>query len=479
MAITKVTSGLISADASSIDLNIDAGTLYLDVSENRVGIGTTSPAASLDVTSAASDAVFLRSSNATTSNVYITNTNATTGNTANLYFAPANNVAGSQISSIAIEDFSSSANRTADLAFSTRLNGTMSERMRIDSSGKLLVGATSNTSRGGSATKALIKLDTGESYFDIQASGTSANSDILFSDASGGDYGILGYQHSTDSMLFYTASTERMSIDSVGEVSIKRAGSGSSGVLKALNLNHAGTSVNDGAKISFTAGTSTEGAGIASTGQAYNSADLRFYAGGDTERMRIYSNGDVAIGNTTASGAKFYVLDTAGATEASPIARFEGNGYSTFLFLDGNAAHLGQNSNGREFRIYSGSNEAAGVELAAGATSWSTYSDERLKENIQDIGSVTDKIKDIRCVTFNRNDVDDENKDDTIGFIAQDFVGKFDQVLRKSKLQDSDDAEEYYSIKYTETIPVLLKAIQEQQTIIDDLKTRIETLENA
>jgi len=43
MAITKVTSGLISADASSIDLNIDAGTLYLDVSENKVGIGTTSP----------------------------------------------------------------------------------------------------------------------------------------------------------------------------------------------------------------------------------------------------------------------------------------------------------------------------------------------------------------------------------------------------------------------------------------------------
>ncbi len=49
MAITKVTSGLISADASSIDLNIDAGTLYLDVSENKVGIGTTSPQAELHV----------------------------------------------------------------------------------------------------------------------------------------------------------------------------------------------------------------------------------------------------------------------------------------------------------------------------------------------------------------------------------------------------------------------------------------------
>ncbi len=29
-----------------------------------------------------------------------------------------------------------------------------------------------------------------------------------------------------------------------------------------------------------------------------------------------------------------------------------------------------------------------------------------------------------------------------------------------------------------ETIPVLIKAIQEQQTIINDLKSRIETLEN-
>ena len=52
MAITKVTSGLISADASSIDLNIDAGTLYLDVSENRVGIGTSSPSQPLTVSKA-------------------------------------------------------------------------------------------------------------------------------------------------------------------------------------------------------------------------------------------------------------------------------------------------------------------------------------------------------------------------------------------------------------------------------------------
>tara|TARA_R100001460_G_scaffold91070_1_gene132818 strand:- start:9 stop:848 length:840 start_codon:yes stop_codon:yes gene_type:complete len=203
---------------------------------------------------------------------------------------------------------------------------------------------------------------------------------------------------------------------------------------------------------------------------------IRFKSGsGLDERMRIHAAGDVSIG-TTAGSHRLYVNDATNQTEASAIFRLEGAGYSAFHFLDGTAYTIGQNSNSRALRIYSGSNESAGAQLSAGGTSFGTYSDERLKENIQDIGSVTDKIKDIRCVSFNRTDI--ENSKETIGFIAQDFVGKFDQVLDKTKLKDSDE-EEYYLIKYTETIPVLLKAIQEQQTIIDDLKTRIETLENA
>ena len=43
MALTKVTYGLLSADTSAIDLNIDANTLYVDSSANKVGIGTNSP----------------------------------------------------------------------------------------------------------------------------------------------------------------------------------------------------------------------------------------------------------------------------------------------------------------------------------------------------------------------------------------------------------------------------------------------------
>ena len=60
-------------------------------------------------------------------------------------------------------------------------------------------------------------------------------------------------------------------------------------------------------------------------------------------------------------------------------------------------------------------------------------------------------------------------------FPSHDQVGKFDQVLDKTKLRDGDE-EEYYSIKYSETIPVLMKAIQEQQEQIESLKSEIELL---
>ena len=184
-------------------------------------------------------------------------------------------------------------------------------------------------------------------------------------------------------------------------------------------------------------------------------------------------NNAVGIGDGTPATEVLLVSKAGNQSESAPHMRIQGAGYSGYHFLDGTAYYIGQNSAARVLRLYSGA-ESAGVNLAAGGTSFGTFSDERLKENIQDIGSVIEKIKDIRCVTFNRTDIEDAQE--TIGFIAQDFVGKFDQVLDESKVLDSDE-ETRYSIKYTETIPVLLKAIQEQQTVIESLTKRIEELE--
>jgi hypothetical protein len=126
-----------------------------------------------------------------------------------------------------------------------------------------------------------------------------------------------------------------------------------------------------------------------------------------------------------------------------------------------------------------------GVNFASGSNAWSAHSDERLKENITDIGSVLDVIQDYRCVKFNFKSSPEK---EVIGFIAQDWETDFPEVVDEDDaftIQDDGSLVEankegnvsttkVKSIAYTETIPVLLKAIQEQQTLIDDLKSRLD-----
>jgi len=140
-------------------------------------------------------------------------------------------------------------------------------------------------------------------------------------------------------------------------------------------------------------------------------------------------------------------------------------------------------SNGYFYVISSSNN---GVYVISGQNSWTSNSDERIKENITSLGTILPEIANIRCVKFNLKG-DSQTR---VGFIAQDWESKsFKEVLNENDgfvveedgsvkpSADSDSTNKVKGIAYTETIPVLLKAIQEQQTIIEDLKTRIETLE--
>ena len=39
MALTKISTAMISQSAAAVDLNVDAGTFYVDTTNNRVGVG--------------------------------------------------------------------------------------------------------------------------------------------------------------------------------------------------------------------------------------------------------------------------------------------------------------------------------------------------------------------------------------------------------------------------------------------------------
>ncbi len=104
--------------------------------------------------------------------------------------------------------------------------------------------------------------------------------------------------------------------------------------------------------------------------------------------------------------------------------------------------------------------------------SYTQYSDQRLKENIVDATSKLDEIKQIRVRNFNF--IGEDLKQ--IGVVAQELEPIFPGLVKEREVPGHEDP--IKTVKYSVLVPILIKSMQEQQTIIDDLKSRLETLEN-
>ena len=97
-----------------------------------------------------------------------------------------------------------------------------SERVRIDSSGRLLLGTTTE---GQENADDLTVAGSSNSGITIR-SGTSSFGQLFFSDGTSGDdeyRGIVGYSHADNFMKFHTNAVERVRIDSSGRVMIGSA----------------------------------------------------------------------------------------------------------------------------------------------------------------------------------------------------------------------------------------------------------------
>jgi len=180
-------------------------------------------------------------------------------------------------------------------------------------------------------------------------------------------------------------------------------------------------------------------------------------------QIKVDSNGQVGINNTAPS----YKLDVTGSFRSI-------SGFYDVIFLSGD--------------LYSTSNASLGKlnsrwdELFAVYPTF-TYSpdidsDISYKSDIKDVPEILGQIKTLRPVTYklevNKNregklDPNIENKEN-YGFIAQEMIEVFPDIVTTR----SDGT---HGIRYTELVPILVKALQEQQVQIEDLKVRIEKLE--
>ena len=100
------------------------------------------------------------------------------------------------------------------------------ERLRVDSSGRVMIGTT--TEGNGDGDEFTIANVSGANMGMTIRSGTGALGNIFFSDATSGNAefaGFLQYGHNDDSLRFGTNETTRMKIDSVGALLVGHSSS--------------------------------------------------------------------------------------------------------------------------------------------------------------------------------------------------------------------------------------------------------------
>tara|TARA_B100001109_G_scaffold170764_1_gene139461 strand:+ start:1 stop:954 length:954 start_codon:yes stop_codon:yes gene_type:complete len=187
--------------------------------------------------------------------------------------------------------------------------------------------------------------------------------------------------------------------------------------------------------------------------------------GGGTERMRIDASGNVSINGTATSG-KLNVENTSANFAIFAVNAANNYGTATLCHTYGSGTRYLM-----DFRVggTSPSNQVGTITSNGSTTAYNTASDYRLKENVDYTWDAITRLKQLKPARFNFKDDTDTTVD---GFLAHEVSDIVPEAVTGEK-----DGEKMQGIDQSKLVPLLTKALQEQQTIIDDLKSRIETLE--
>jgi hypothetical protein len=135
------------------------------------------------------------------------------------------------------------------------------------------------------------------------------------------------------------------------------------------------------------------------------------------------------------------------------------------LGVTGNCIIIGQGAvSGGASSIRIGTTQS----LAQVPTGWSLISDRRAKSDIKDSALGLDFIKTLRPVSYFKNN--DEKKRTEYGFIAQEVEEALINVGDKNNGVVHVDPNGDYSLRYNDFISISVKAIQEQQELIEALQ---------
>jgi hypothetical protein len=157
--------------------------------------------------------------------------------------------------------------------------------------------------------------------------------------------------------------------------------------------------------------------------------------------------------------------------------QLEAAGVGVFT-MDGDVSGIfnRKTSNGQVVQFRKDNTTVGSVSVTGSSTAYNTSSDYRLKENVADLTGASDRVQQLAPKRFNFIADADTTVDGFLAHEVQDIVPE--AITGAKDAVDADGNPEYQGIDQSKLVPLLTAALQEALTKIDALETRIVALES-
>jgi hypothetical protein len=356
----------------------------------------------------------------------------------------------------------------AFLGFSNTGDGNAAWSIGRRNTGEFWISTYTGNFNSGTRTQPLIIATSGAATFSssvtagdiFSTDGTRIN---FFGVGTGANVGYVGMT-TNHSLAFLTNNTEKMRITSAGNVGI-----GTTAPVSALHV-YANLSANpitfegngsSNAWVRWKAGASTSTWQLGASSGAFIFYDEYV----DAERMRITSGGTLLVNQTSLSsamaGAKMQVATDLLLTGSVAGVFFENRSGG----VTSNSNWYGWYATSSTVYLYNGSANIASINTSSGA--YTALSDINKKKDFEDSSIGLNAIMGLKPKLYRMKD-QDESSSKQLGFIAQEVKDYIPQAY----IQTKGEKEDFIGLDDRPIIATLVKAIQEQQAQIEELKNK-------